>query len=48
LKKSGIPLKGFKIANGKLEAVQSYRLSVSAKIAQQKSKRVRVSRKAPG
>jgi hypothetical protein len=43
-----IRLPGFTLKNGKLEKVPSYRLNVSAKIRQRKSKRVRVTRRAPG
>lgn len=43
-----IRLPGFKLKNGKLERIPSYRMNVSARIAQRKSKRVRVSRRCPG
>lgn len=43
-----IRLPGFTLKNGKLEKIPSYRLNVSARIAQRKSKKVRVGRRAPG
>lgn len=40
-----IKLKGYVLKGSKLEKIHGYGLSVSQKLAQRKSKRVRVSRK---
>lgn len=46
MKKIGIPLKGAKVTKaGKIEKAGSPKASVSQKIAQRKSKRVRVARR---
>ena len=42
MKKSGVPIKGFTIKDGKVVRITGYGLNASAKIAQKKSKRVRV------
>jgi hypothetical protein len=43
-----LSLKGYKLANGKVEKVASYKTNVSQRIAARKSKKVRVTRRAPG
>lgn len=43
-----ISVKGYRVKNGKLERVAGYKLNASAKIAQRKSKKQRVVRRAPG
>jgi hypothetical protein len=48
MKRIGIPIKGVKVKDGKLVKVDRPRLSVSAKIAQKKSKKVTVSRQPRG
>lgn len=46
MKKTGIPIKGAKLTKaGKIEKAHSRKTSVSQKIAQRKSKRVRVARR---
>lgn len=45
MKKSGIPVKGVKLKDGKLKKTSGRKTSVSAKIAARKSKRVRVARR---
>jgi hypothetical protein len=42
-----LSLKGYKLANGKVEKVASYK-NVSQRIAARKSKKVRVTRRAAG
>ena len=44
-----ITVKGYRISkSGKVEKVEDYGLSVSARIAKKKSKRVRVTKRRPG
>jgi len=43
-----LALKGYRIKNGKVERVASYKLNASAKIAQRKSKKARVGKRVPG
>ena len=43
-----ITLKNMKLKDGKLSAIPSYGRNASAKIAQKKSKRVRVAKRSPG
>jgi hypothetical protein len=43
-----ISLKGVRVKDGKLSAIPSYGRNASAKIAQRKSKKTRVVRRAPG
>lgn len=43
-----VSLKGFRVKNGKVEKIPSYKLNASAKIAQRKSKKQHVVRRAPG
>lgn len=44
VKHSGIPVKGFKIRDGRLVKIHSYHQSASAVIRQKKSKRVKPAR----
>jgi hypothetical protein len=44
MKKSGVPIKGYTIKDGKVIRITGYGLNASAKIAQKKSKRVCVNR----
>ena len=43
-----ITLKNMKLKDGKLSSIPSYGRNASAKIAQKKSKRVRVAKRSPG
>ena len=43
-----ITLKGYRVKDGKLSSIPSYGRNESAKIAQKKSKRVRVAKRSPG
>lgn len=43
-----ITLKNMKFKDGKLTSIPSYGRNASAKIAQKKSKRVRVAKRSPG
>jgi len=43
-----IKLKGFRIKDGKPERIAGYGLDASAKIRQKKSRKTRVTRRAPG
>lgn len=44
MKKQGIRIGGFTIKDGKVVRINGYGLNASAKIAQQKSKKIRVGR----
>ncbi len=43
-----ITLKNMKLKDGKLSSIPSYGRNASSKIAQKKSKRVRVAKRSPG